>query len=96
VKQALELSCVGLVAFSEALPFVFHLPVALRLLYPLKSNDFAWLGQTVQIVRPVLHHLPALGQIHSMVVCCSNFIAFIAGQLPLNPIRDVTGRRWIV
>jgi hypothetical protein len=48
-------------------------------------------GKIVEIVRPLLHHAPALGEVLRVVVGGADFVAFVMGKLAFDPIGMKVG-----
>jgi hypothetical protein len=50
------------------------------------DDNLSVFGKIVEIVRPLLHHTPALGKVLGVVVGGADFIAFVMGKLAFDPI----------
>jgi hypothetical protein len=50
-------------------------------------DDNLWVfGKIIEIVRPLLHHAPAFGQVLRVVVGGTDLVAFVMGKLAFDPI----------
>jgi hypothetical protein len=50
------------------------------------DDDLSAFGKIVEIVRPLLHHTPALGEVLRVIVGGADFVAFVMGKLAFDPI----------
>ena len=50
------------------------------------DDNLSVFGKIVEIVRPLLHHTPALGKVLSVIVCSADFVALVMGKLAFDPI----------
>jgi hypothetical protein len=50
------------------------------------DDNLSVFGKIVEIVCPLLHHAPALGEVLRVVVGGANLVAFIMGKLAFDPI----------
>jgi hypothetical protein len=52
--------------------------------------------QRVEIVRRLLHHAPALGEVFRVVVGGADLVAFVMGKLAFDPIGMKARKQWTV
>ena len=50
------------------------------------DDNLSVFGKIVEIVRPLLHHTPALGEVLRVVVGGANLVALVMGKLAFDPI----------
>jgi hypothetical protein len=50
------------------------------------DDNLSAFGKIVEIVRPLLHHAPALGEVLSVIVSGANVVALVMGKLAFDPI----------
>jgi hypothetical protein len=50
------------------------------------NDDLSTIGKIVEIVRPLLHHTPALGEVLRVVVGGADLVAFVMGKLAFDAI----------
>src|SRR3984893_15253248 len=52
----------------------------------LMDDNLSVFGKIVEIIRPLLHHEAALGEVLGVVVGGADFVAFVMGKLAFDPI----------
>ena len=50
------------------------------------DDNLSVFGKIVEIVRPLLHHTPALGEVLRVIVGGANLVTFVLGKLAFDPI----------
>ena len=51
-----------------------------------QRNDRAAIAQTIEVIRPRLHHLAALGEILRAIIRTPHFVALRMGELEFDPV----------
>jgi hypothetical protein len=50
------------------------------------DDNLSLFGKIVEVVRPLLHHFPPLGEVLSVIVSGANVVALIMGKLAFDEI----------
>ena len=50
------------------------------------DDNLSVFGKIVEIVRPLLHHTPALGEVLRVIVGGADLVAFVMGKLAFDAI----------
>jgi hypothetical protein len=74
------------VAKYEATSYAENPDEGLRGASKMINDNLSVFGKIVERVRPLLHHAPALGEVLRVVVGGADLIAFVMGNLALDPI----------